>query len=129
MRLRWANRIVAAATAAALLSSGGAQAFLLLGCASPGTHACCLPKDDPAAAKPARYDAGERACCSMTPAPARHEDATPQATIAQNAPVLVALAATPLPASALETAIPARAVDPPRSAGPPILRTTCSLLI
>jgi hypothetical protein len=88
---------------------------------------CCCEKGD--RAQPARVQASDRACCSVSTAPARSDDAAPQATAAQSAPVLIAVAFAALPAA------PARAVassfgpTQPRSAGPPILRTTCSLLI
>ena len=130
MRLPWLHRIVAPLTAATLLASGGAQAILLLGCGpDSGMKSCCCPKGDRATPPPTRVEGSERACCSVTPAPARHEDATPQATAAQTAPTLVAVVAAPLSGSALQTASALRAPDRPRSAGPPILRTTCSLLI
>ncbi len=129
MRASSLQRIVAPLTAAVLLGSGSAQAILLLGCGERSMKSCCCPKGDPAAAQPARLAASERACCSVTPAPARSEKATPQANAAQIAPVLIAVAEVPLPGAALLPAVAPRALDGPRSAGPPILRTTCSLLI
>jgi len=80
--------------------------------------------------QPDRVDTSERTCCTIAPAPARHEDAAPQATAAQHpAPVLVAVSVAPLPAVVLDPGASRGALDPPRTAGPPIFRTTCSLLI
>ena len=128
MRLRWVRRILAVSTAVALLGASGAQA-ILLGCGPEMLKSCCCGKADTSAPQPTRFEGGERACCTVTPAAARHEDATPQATLTHPAPLLVAVAATPLPGTSLQPLVAPLALDHPRSAGPPILRTTCSLLI
>lgn len=128
MRLHWVRRMLAISTAVALLGTSGAQA-ILLGCGPQMMKSCCCGKAD-TAPQPARFEGGERACCTVTPAAARHEDATPQATLTHPAPILVAVAAAPLlPGTALQPLVAPLALDHPRSAGPPILRTTCSLLI
>ena len=129
MRFALPIRIVAAVTALALSGAGAAQAALLACGPEMSMKSCCCAKGDPSAPQPSRFEASERACCSVTPAPARHEDAAPQATLAQPAPILVAIAAAPLTAAALQADVTPRTADPPRSGGQPILRTTCSLLI
>ncbi|HZR09017.1 MAG TPA: hypothetical protein VFA79_10575 [Myxococcales bacterium] len=128
MRSAALHRFVAGIAAAALLGSGSAQA-LLHRCGPEAMKSCCCEKGDPAAQQPARLQASDHACCSVSTAPARSDDAAPQATVAQSAPVLVPVVFAALPAAPQLAAASSFSLTRPRSAGPPILRTTCSLLI
>jgi hypothetical protein len=130
MRLVRLQRIFAGIAAAALLGSGGAQALLLHRCGSEMVmKSCCCEKGDAAAPRPARFEQGDKACCSISAPPVQRDDATPQATPAQSAPVTVSVAFAVLPAPAVPVTNSRFAVTESRSAGPPVLDTTCSLLI
>jgi hypothetical protein len=128
MQAAGAQRIVAAMAAIALLGSGSAQA-LLQRCGVELMKPCCCAKGDRPAPQPTRVQAADPACCSMTTAPARHDDAAPQATLSQGAPAAVSVAFAVLPAPSPDAAASWSGLQLPRSHGPPILRTTCSLLI
>jgi hypothetical protein len=126
MRLAGAQRIVAAVAAAALLGSGSAQALYRCG---EMMRSCCCEKGDSTAPPPARVQPSDPTCCSVTTAPARHHDATPQATLAQISPSIVSVAFAVSPAPSPDDAASPWRLEQPPSCGPPILRTTCSLLI
>jgi hypothetical protein len=129
MRAAGLQRIVAGMAAAALLGSGGAQALLHRCGAEVVMKSCCCEKSERSAPQLPRVQGSDHACCSVTSAPARSNDATPQATLAQSAPVLVSVAFAVLPSAPELAGGSGFGLAQPRSAGPPILRTTCALLI
>ncbi|MGZ6125362.1 MAG: hypothetical protein ACXWLR_10415 [Myxococcales bacterium] len=115
--------------AVALFGSGGAQALLHRCGSGVATKSCCCEKADRPASPPTRVQASDHACCSVTSSPTRQEDATPQATLSPTAPVVVSVAFAVLPAAPPDGVASPSGPQHARSAGPPILRTTCSLLI
>jgi hypothetical protein len=130
MRGAGLQRIIAGAAAAALLASGGAQALLLHRCGSEVVmKSCCCEKGGQPGPQRARFQENHRDCCSIAPAPGRREDAAPQAALSPQPPLIVSVVFAVLPAAPLQAGAVGFTLERPASAGPPILRTTCSLLI
>ena len=130
MRGAGLQRIIAGAAAAALLASGGAQALLLHRCGSEVVmKSCCCEKAGQPGLQLSRVQNGHRDCCSIAPDPGRREDAAPQAALSPQPPVVVSVVFAVLPAAPLQADAGSFVLEQPASASPPILRTTCSLLI